>query len=290
MTHTFYNQFVHVLCLTKNLECSISNESQIPMYGYIGAIVKNLGGQLIARAGTSNHVHLLLNIPTSLSISELLNQIKSNTSKWYRKQHIGKPTFAWTEGYCAFTVSPSSLDNVRLYFSNETTRHRTVSPENELLHFLNAHSINFNPQYFTNTTYTRIMYHLIWSVKDRKPLLDKSFQQAVHEKIRLAIQKKGGKLHAIGNVYDHIHLLVECPSTIATSALVMNIKTTSTHFIKTQNKRLSHFSWQEGYDVYSVGFPAQNAVTNYVNNQEDHHRVHTFEDEWQRFLKSTSFA
>ena len=290
MAHTCYNQFIHVICITKNLECSISDESQIPLYGYIGAIVKSLGGQLIARTGASNHIHMLLNIPTNLSISEFLNQIKSCTSKWYRQQNVEKSTFAWSEGYFAFTVSPSSIGNVKQYFSNESTRHLTCSTEEELSRFLDALSIAYNPQYITNTTYTRLMYHLIWTVKDRKLLLDKSFQLAVHEKIRHAIQEKGGKLHAIGNVYDHIHLLVECPSKVATADLVMNIKTISTHYIKTQDSKLHHFNWQEGYGVYSVGFPAFEAVAYYVNNQESHHQVHTFEDEWQQFLKSISNA
>jgi REP-associated tyrosine transposase len=135
-----------------------------------------------------------------------------------------------------------------------------------------------------------LVYHLVWSVKDREPLLEKAFQQSLHEKIRHTIQEKGGKLHAIGNVYDHIHLLVECPSKVATADLVNCIKTTSAHFIKAQNPKLRNFGWQEGYGVFSVGYPGFVPAKIYVNNQEDHHKVQSFEEEWQHFLKALSYA
>lgn len=61
---------------------------------------------------------------------------------------------------------------------------------------------------------------------------------------------------------------------------MQNLKTVSTHLIKSQDKRLSYFCWQEGYGVFSVGKPAFKAVLNYVNDQENHHKTKTFDQEW----------
>lgn len=284
MGHTCYNQFVHIVCATKDLTPLIVEGSKESLYSYIASIVKGLRGQFLARSGTSDHIHLLLNIPPDYSVSDILRQIKSCSSKWYRQQDRDKFDFAWTEGYFAFTVSPDSLDNIKEYFLTENKRHETISVKDELIKFLNLQEILFNPQYVLNTTHARLIYHLIWSVKNRENLLDKSLQKDLHEQIKNEVKDAGGKLYAVGNVTDHIHLLVESPKNLATANLVLKLKTTTTNFLRTQSRKLREFSWQEGYGVFSVGKPALNAVMNYVNDQENHHRLYSFEDEWQRIV------
>ncbi len=64
---------------------------------------------------------------------------------------------------------------------------------------------------------------------------------------------------------------------------MQNLKTSTTHLIKSQDSRLAGFCWQEGYGVFSVGKPALEIVSNYVNHQENHHNIKTFEMEWEWF-------
>ena len=293
MSHSIRNQFIHLLWATKDLAPLIIEDSRISFIPYLSGILKNLGGLLLVGSETSNHIHLLINAPTNLSIAELLNQIKSCSSKWYREENKNKNSninsiFNWTDGYSAFTVSPSSLDNVEKYLKGESQRHKTRSFQDELTNFLNFHNIHFNPQYLTNTTYTQLIYHLVWSVKNREPYLEAILQAPLHQRIKHEVEKTKSKLHAIGNVADHIHLLIECSSKISTASLVQNIKTATTHLIKTLNGKNSEFCWQEGYGVFSVGKPAFETVLRYVNNQEQHHKDKTFDQEWNGFLEMNS--
>ena len=72
---------------------------------------------------------------------------------------------------------------------------------------------------------------------------------------------------------------------ISTDILVQNLKTCTTHLIKSQGKNFNDFSWQNGYGVFSVGKSHLEIVSNYVNNQKEHHRVNSFEEEWNWFKK-----
>lgn len=166
MAHVCYNQFIHILCATKNLEHSISEESRDPLYAYIGGIIKNSSGQCLAISGTANHIHLLINLPTSSSIAAFLCQVKACSSKWYSQQEKRPLSFAWGAGYLAFTVSPGAISSTKKYFSMDSKRHIAISVEDEILHFLKFQEVTFNPQYITTTTYTNLIYHLVWSVKN----------------------------------------------------------------------------------------------------------------------------
>lgn len=279
MSHSINYQFIHLVWPTKNLYPLIAEDSKASLLDYLKGILKGLGGLLFAISGTSNHVHLLALIPTGLSVAELLQQIKASSSKWYREKECQHSIFGWNQGYSAFTVSPTSIDNVKQYLAAEEQRHNKLSFEDELLSFLKIQEIEFNPKFLTNTTYTRLIYHFVWSVKNREPILDTSLQAPLHQRIQQEVQKNGCKLYAIGNVADHIHILVECTSVISTASLVQSLKTTTTHLIKSQHRKFACFCWQEGYGVFSVGKPALEKVVNYVNNQEEHHSSSSFEQE-----------
>jgi putative transposase len=200
MSHSINHQFIHLVWPTKNLDPLITEEAQASLLAYLTGILKGLGGLLLASSGTSNHVHLLANTPTDLSIAELLRQIKSCSSKWYREKYGQHSTFGWNQGYSAFTVSPASIDNVKQYLAAEAHRHKKHSFEDELRCFLKIQEIEFKPQFLINTTYTRLIYHLVWSVKNREPILKASRQMSLHQRIQQEVQKNGCKLYAIGNV------------------------------------------------------------------------------------------
>jgi putative transposase len=280
MSHSLKYQFIHLLWATKNLQRLITEDSKAALLGYLTGVLKGLGGALLATSGVANHVHLLANTPTDVALSDLLRQIKSCSSKWFREKDNKLSTFGWNEGYAAFTVCPSSIIKVKKYLSTEENRHIGITYEDELTNFLKIQEIKFNPQFLTNTTYTKLIYHLVWSVKNREPILNKNLQPTLHQCIQECVQKNGGKLHAVGNVADHIHLLVECPGKISTASLMQALKTSTTYLIRSHNRKDAHFSWQEGYGVFSVGKPAFEVVSNYVKNQESHHNTNSFEEEW----------
>jgi putative transposase len=285
MPHTFSQQYIHIVFGTHDCKPLISERARSDLYAYMTGILKELGGSLLDRSGTENHLHLLVNAPTDRSVSEILNAIKSNSSKWYRARGLENKNFAWSEGYAAFTVSPDSIEKVVQYFSNEAERHLSITFETELSNFLQMHEIQFKPQFVTKTTYTQLLYHLVWSVKHRECILNQSLKPLLSEKIQKEIEEIRGKLIAVGNVSDHIHLLVECPQSKSIAAVVQRLKTSTTPLInKSLNMRTGEFHWQEGFGIFSVGRPALKNVTNYVINQEEHHRTISFEEEWKAMV------
>jgi len=289
MAHSCRNQFVHLMWATKNLKPLIIDDPKTSLLPYLSGTIKNLGGSLLIGSEASNHIHLLVNSPVDLSIAEFLQKIKSLSSKWYRERVEIDAKFNWNEGYSAYTVSTNSIEHVNNYFSTESHRHQTLSFDNELIRFLKLHEINFNPKYVSCTTYTQLNLHLIWAVKHRSSLLDKSIRPLLFQKIRQDAIAKGCTIHAIDGIEDHIHVLLECPNIISTASLVQMLKTSSTHFIKSFDKIFSNFGWQEGYGVFSIGRPALESVKNYVNNQEEHHKCKSFDQEWAEFLQKVSF-
>ncbi|MGZ3632745.1 MAG: IS200/IS605 family transposase [Parachlamydiaceae bacterium] len=283
MSHTYVNQFIHVLCPTKDLKDFISEDFRTLFYRYIGKIIGNNGGQCLSISGTPNHIHILLNLATNTSISAFLCKVKSNSSKWYR-QSIN-PLFEWSSSYLAFTVSPSALNSTLKYFSDESNRHLKTIPQDEIVHFLNFQELDFQAQYLICSTHARLIYHLVWSVKNRMPMLEKSVQPLLHGKIKNVIESLGGKTYAVGNIADHIHILMECPKILATADLVANLKTSTTHLLKSESHKYKNFSWQEGYGVFSVGKPLLETCISYVDNQELHHATSSFDDEWKQLCR-----
>lgn len=98
----------------------------------------------LAIGGTENHVHILFHLPPKLALAKAVSLLKANSSKWMREQGI---KFSWQEGYGAFSVSSSNLDQVRRYIQNQETHHHKASYEDEFRALLRKHGVEFDPQF-----------------------------------------------------------------------------------------------------------------------------------------------
>lgn len=283
MSHTINQQYIHFLWPTKNLTTVLSKNLETGLMSYIGGIVKHKKGSLIAGVTSSNHLHLLIHAPLDVSLSEMASRIKTQSTKWYRQTDPNSSTFCWETAYSAFSVSPSSIPNVRQYFLDETQRHSKTKYEDELMGFLKMQEVEYQDQYLTTSSHTRLIYHIVWGVKNRVQSLQASIQQPLHQCLKVESLKCGGQVYAIGNVEDHVHVLLDIPAKVSVSTVVQNLKTASTHLINSLRPGGPQFFWQEGFGAFSVGKPSLQTVKDYVNNQEEHHKVHTFELEWHRF-------
>lgn len=96
---------------------------------------------------------------------------------------------------------------------------------------------------------------------------------------------KGCKVFRIGGMPDHIHLLVGLPSTLAVALYVKELKEKTSHWLRT-NVMFPYFrGWSEGYAALSCGHDALSAITLYIKNQKEHHKHHSFADEYAEWLK-----
>ncbi len=130
-----------------------------------------------------------------------------------------------------------------------------------------------------------ILVHLVFSTKDRQPVLQDEWRDDMHGYIGGIIRRCGGDLLAANSVSDHVHLFFPLPRTITVADLVKEIKTGATKWIHERNPRLNGFHWQAGYGVFSVSPGHKDAVVQYIAGQQEHHRKVTFQDEYRRLLE-----
>ena len=133
--------------------------------------------------------------------------------------------------------------------------------------------------------HTELLYHIVFSTKDRNPLLeDDSFRETTWAYIAGVCKKLEGFALIVGGYYDHAHLLVRIPAKIAVSEFVGRVKAnTSKHINESRDAELS-FHWQGGYGAFSVSPSKKQSVISYIENQMEHHRSASFQDEFRLLL------
>jgi putative transposase len=135
------------------------------------------------------------------------------------------------------------------------------------------------------STYTQILYQIVFSTKFREPTLIKEQRKELFEDIWGILKNKKCHLYRLNGVEDHIHIVTDLHPTIALSSLVKDIKLGSTSFIK-EKALFPHFNgWQEGYSAFTYHISAKDNLIEYVKNQEAHHVKKTFREELEDLLK-----
>lgn len=135
-------------------------------------------------------------------------------------------------------------------------------------------------------TYSQIYIHIVFAVKGRDNLLSKRWKEELYKYITGIITNEGQKLIAINGMPDHLHILVGLKPTLALSNLVRDIKSNSSKFINDQKWIVGKFEWQHGFGAFSCSHSHLTKVINYIQNQEEHHKVKTFSEEYVEFLEA----
>lgn len=137
-------------------------------------------------------------------------------------------------------------------------------------------------------TYIRI--HLIFSTKDRKPLILNSFESKLYKHFKEKLENDFNSFaDAIGGSNDHIHILFNQSPNYSLKDIIKNIKGESSHWINENNFLEEKFAWQSGYSAFSISIDKVNIVKEYIKNQNEHHKKVLFIDEIKKFLKLYGF-
>jgi len=147
MAHTFTNLLTHIIFSTKDRMPTLEPNLKQRLFPYMGGIFRELGATPILINGPTDHVHILAVLPAKLSVAEILNKVKSNSSGWVHKTFPERPTFAWQVGYAAFGVSASQKPDVLDYIAGQEEHHRKVSFKEEFISFLKKHEIEYDERY-----------------------------------------------------------------------------------------------------------------------------------------------
>ena len=134
-------------------------------------------------------------------------------------------------------------------------------------------------------TYTQIYMHIIFAVRGRESLIHPEWQDDLYRYMAGALKKHEHTPYIINGMEDHVHLLFGMTPKESLSDLVQSLKIQSAKYIKEQFNRES-FAWQSGHGAFSYSKSFLPAVSRYIENQKEHHKKHSFDDEMHEILKN----
>jgi REP element-mobilizing transposase RayT len=147
MAHRFTSLFMHVIFSTKERSPFLDDELAPQCRAYLGGIVENIGCRRIEIGGVVDHVHLLVDMSSTIALSDFIRTIKSNSSKWVHETWMRRSDFHWQQGFAAFSVSRSAVDRVVKYIRGQEVHHRHVSYQDEVRELLRRHGFECDERY-----------------------------------------------------------------------------------------------------------------------------------------------
>jgi REP element-mobilizing transposase RayT len=135
-----------------------------------------------------------------------------------------------------------------------------------------------------SNVYARLVFHVVFSTKDREPLITEDVQARLYEYMGGVLREVGGRLIEIGGTEDHVHLLVELRPSMQVAEAVGKVKGASSRWLDQQSWFGGGFSWQRGYAAFTVSRSLERKVAGYVRGQRSHHRAMSFTAELEKLL------
>ncbi|GAA3751614.1 IS200/IS605 family transposase [Flavobacterium ginsengisoli] len=147
MADTYSQLYIQIVFAVKGRQNLISKNWKNEIYKYITGIITNQKQKLIAINGMPDHIHILVGIKPNVSISDLVRDIKSSSSKFINEQKWINGKFEWQTGFGAFSYGHSQLTPVINYIENQEEHHKTKTFKEEYIAFLKIFNIDFKNEY-----------------------------------------------------------------------------------------------------------------------------------------------
>ena len=147
MANTYTQIFVQIIFAVKGRQNLIVEKYRDTVEKYICRIIKNSHSKPLAIYCNPDHIHVLIGLHPSQSISDMARDIKANSSKWINEQNFIRGIFQWQEGYGAFSYSKSQIDAVCKYILNQPIHHHKNSFREEYLSLLQKYEIEYDEKY-----------------------------------------------------------------------------------------------------------------------------------------------
>ena len=129
-----------------------------------------------------------------------------------------------------------------------------------------------------------IYLHIIFSTKHRQPFITSEIEPVIHEYLGGICNNLNCQVIIAGGYTDHVHILCKLGKAITVVDLVKKVKANSSKWVKTKGIKYSDFYWQDGYGAFSVSPKEVKNVIRYIENQHEHHRKISFQDEYRQIL------
>jgi putative transposase len=147
MPGTFSQIYIQIVFAVKGRENLISNNWKTDLHKYIAGIIKGKGQKSIIVNGMPDHIHAFVGLKPVMSISDLVRDIKNNSSNFINDEKLVKRKFSWQEGYGAFSYSHSHIQKVYDYILNQETHHKKKTFKQEYHQFLKKFEVEYDEKY-----------------------------------------------------------------------------------------------------------------------------------------------
>ena len=150
MANTLVQIYIHVMFHVKSTGVPMRSDDLSRIFSYISGGIRGMGGTAIATGGMTDHIHILASLPKNMSLSSFVGGVKSQSSKWIKTLNVeAYQSFAWQDGYGAFSVSSSMLARVQRYVMNQATHHKAkkIAYEDEYREWLERYHVEFDERY-----------------------------------------------------------------------------------------------------------------------------------------------
>jgi len=144
---SYVSSYFHCVFSTKDRWPQITPVLQERLWPYLGGIARENKIKAMEIGGVADHIHMLLSLPSTITIAKAMQLIKGGSSKWVHDTFPEQRLFGWQTKYGAFGVSVSQLDSVIRYIQRQEEHHRKMSFQEEFVALLNKHRITYDPRY-----------------------------------------------------------------------------------------------------------------------------------------------
>ncbi len=147
MPQSLSSLLIHLIFSTKNRESFLTPEIEVELYPYIASIFKAMRSPALIIDGTSDHLHTLFSLSRVMAVADLVEEVKTESSKWIKTKGKDLRNFHWQSGYGAFSIAQSQVPAVKQYIRRQKEHHRRVTFKDEYRKFLNAYEVEYDERY-----------------------------------------------------------------------------------------------------------------------------------------------
>jgi REP element-mobilizing transposase RayT len=147
MANTFTQIHIHTVFAVQNRISLINSSWQNQLYKYITTIIQKHGHKVLSIGGMSDHIHILFGFRPTQALSNLMQEVKRDSSEWINKEKLVMGRFAWQEGYGAFSYSKSHIAQVANYIETQAEHHKKKSFIEEYKKILKDFDLDYDEQY-----------------------------------------------------------------------------------------------------------------------------------------------
>jgi REP element-mobilizing transposase RayT len=147
MPQSLSSVLIHLIFSTKNREPFITPTIESELHPYMATIFREHDSPSLIIGGTTDHIHALFALGRTITIADLVEEVKTGSSKWLKTKGLEFRNFHWQRGYGAFSIGQSNVEELKRYIRNQKEHHRRITFQDEYLKFLKRYEIGFDERY-----------------------------------------------------------------------------------------------------------------------------------------------